>query len=80
MNGDETVGRYPDGSRQVYVMNVPTIAKTNIMTSYAVDLTESQATGISDMASKDASGVKAGKYFKNGRLIIEKGGRRYTIY
>ena len=31
---DETVGRYPDGSNEVFVMNVPTIAKSNITTSY----------------------------------------------
>lgn len=29
-----TVGRYPDGSEDVYLMNVPTIAKTNLRTHY----------------------------------------------
>ncbi|MBR6182765.1 MAG: lamin tail domain-containing protein [Prevotella sp.] len=33
---DETVGRYPDGSNTVQVMNIPTIEKTNITSSYAV--------------------------------------------
>ena len=33
---DETVGRYPDGCNTVQVMNVPTIEKTNITSSYAV--------------------------------------------
>ena len=33
--GDQTVGRYPDGNADVYVMNIPTIGKTNIISSYA---------------------------------------------
>ena len=33
---DETVGRYPDGCNTVQVMNVPTIEKANITSSYAV--------------------------------------------
>ena len=34
MKSDETVGRYPDGSDDVFTMNVPTIAKANITSSY----------------------------------------------
>jgi len=36
MTSDETVGRYPDGYRNVITMNVPTIAKSNITASYAI--------------------------------------------
>lgn len=32
--GTETTGRYPDGASEVYLMNVPTIAKANLLTSY----------------------------------------------
>lgn len=32
--GTETYGRYPDGANDVYVMNIPTIAKTNKIGSY----------------------------------------------
>ncbi|MCQ2266388.1 MAG: CotH kinase family protein [Bacteroidaceae bacterium] len=35
MNGDETCGLYPDGSQNVYLMNMPTIAKSNLYTMYA---------------------------------------------
>jgi hypothetical protein len=35
MNADETAGRYPDGYDDVFTMNVPTIAKANITSSYA---------------------------------------------
>ena len=30
-----TIGRYPDGSTDVYAMSTPTIARSNILTSYA---------------------------------------------
>ena len=32
--GTQTYGRYPDGANDVYVMNIPTIAKTNKIGSY----------------------------------------------
>ncbi|MBQ8968177.1 MAG: CotH kinase family protein [Bacteroidaceae bacterium] len=34
-NGDQTVGRYPDGGRNVYLMTQPTIAKSNQLNTYA---------------------------------------------
>mgnify|MGYP003312647012 CR=1 FL=1 len=33
-NGDQTVGRYPDGANCVYAMSVPTIGKSNMLSSY----------------------------------------------
>ncbi len=33
-DANSTVGRYPDGGKQTYLMNVPTIAKSNILSSY----------------------------------------------
>ena len=39
--GDKSVGLYPDGGMQVYLMNSPTIAASNIITSYAEYLFES---------------------------------------
>ena len=40
-NMDETVGRYPDGARTVYVSNVPTIGRRNVRTSYLVKVQQS---------------------------------------
>ena len=51
---DQTVGRYPDGGNQVYVMNVPTIAKSNLISSYAVDAPQHTPVGITDLMA-DAS-------------------------
>ena len=33
--GTESVGLYPDGSNEVYVMTTPTIAQSNTINSYA---------------------------------------------
>ena len=34
-NGDQTVGRYPDGGQHIYVMTQPTICKSNTLNTYA---------------------------------------------
>lgn len=34
-NGDESVGRYPDGGKRTYLMTRPTIHTTNTLTSYS---------------------------------------------
>ena len=36
-NGDQTVGRYPDGGSRVYLMTQPTIRKANLMNTYATE-------------------------------------------
>ena len=84
---DQTVGRYPDGSNQVYVMNIPTIAKTNIFSSFAVDVEQPVITGISEMAGEQLQGseqtynlkgqavqgtLKPGIYIRNGKKFIVK--------
>lgn len=33
-DGNHTVGRYPDGANDIFLMNVPTIAKANTLSSY----------------------------------------------
>ena len=83
---DQTVGRYPDGSSQVYVMNMPTIAKSNVFSSYAVNVEQPVITGISDrLAEREDAGqvydlkgqavqgpLASGIYIKNGRKFIKK--------
>ena len=66
--GDETVGRYPDGTGDVYVMNVPTIAKTNIMSSYFVAVEQAPTAGIRDLLA-DNSGAFSLRYAQ-GKLIV----------
>ena len=85
-NDDQTVGRYPDGSSQIYIMNIPTIAKANITSSYAVDVTNGSPTGISEIMAQqprsqqtyDLKGqvvqgtLKPGIYIRNGRKFVVK--------
>ena len=52
--GDETVGRYPDGAAEVFVMNVPTIAKSNVMSSYMTAVEQPIITGIRDLMADTA--------------------------
>ena len=68
MNSDETVGRYPDGSNQVYLMNLPTIAKANTISSYAVHLSGDDPSGIHEMVMPNAADISM-SYVRN-RLII----------
>ena len=85
---DQTVGRYPDGSNQVYVMNIPTIAKPNIFSSYVVDVEQPVITGIREMMAEQLQDseriynlkgqavregtLSSGIYIKNGRKFIKK--------
>ena len=50
-DGNHTVGRYPDGSADVYTMNVPTIGRSNLLTSYMVkeDQKEITPTGVTPL-------------------------------
>ena len=36
-DGNTTVGRYPDGTKDVFLFDIPTIGKSNRMSSYAVE-------------------------------------------
>ena len=85
-NSDQTVGRYPDGGNEVYVMNIPTIAKSNLMSSYVINVEQPEQTAIGDVivetGTKDADQVynlagqavqgtlAPGIYIKNGRKFI----------
>ena len=88
MKGDETVGRYPDGSQQVFTMNIPTIAKSNVYSSYATEIEQPEIqTGIAEIpveihqesqqiynlnGQAVSSASAPGIYIKNGRKFIIK--------
>ena len=62
-NGDESVGRYPDGGKRIYRMTRPTIDATNTLTSYSewlcgIDENFDEETfldAITDIAQDDSS-------------------------
>ena len=53
MKADETVGRYPDGDERVYLMNLPTIARPNMTSSYVVPVKPSVTTNIFTVAKAE---------------------------
>ena len=65
--GDETVGRYPDGNSNVYVLNLPTIAQPNIKTSYMVDV-EQPTSGVKDLMAYGKSQLTV--RYVLGNLVI----------
>lgn len=67
MKADETAGRYPDGTTNVFTMNVPTIAKTNIISSYATAVEQPTETAVPNlMAEAGDLGIR----YVVGRLLI----------
>ena len=66
MKEDETVGRYPDGTSDIFVMNNPTIAKTNIYSSYAT--TVPQETAIQNLMADCNDDVNVS--YLAGNLIV----------
>jgi hypothetical protein len=87
MKGTETVGRYPDGTSHVVAMNVPTIARANIASSYDVEVSQPEQSGITDstimaqqpfgqtfnLKGQSVQGRLApGIYIRNGRKVVVK--------
>jgi hypothetical protein len=62
------VGRYPDGTNNVYVMNIPTIAKTNLTTSYQVDVEQPSTNGVHDLLAENVGGLSA--RYAAGKLVV----------
>ena len=82
-NGDESVGRYPDGAPDVYVMNIPTIEKSNIKTSYLAVVEQPAPTAIQGVRiqptiSNDAiynlSGQRVDENYKG---VVIRNGKKY---
>lgn len=65
---DQTVGRYPDGAPDVFVMNIPTIAKANITSSYLTTVDQPQETGIRDLMADITEDVSVN--YRMGSLVI----------
>ena len=65
---DQTVGRYPDGASDVFVMNIPTIAKANITSSYLTTVSQPHETGIRDFMADTAE--DASIIYHQGCLVI----------
>ncbi len=65
---DETAGRYPDGCNDVYVMNVPTIEKSNIKTSYSIDVPQPGLSNVETLLASTSQGPRIN--YAAGSIII----------
>ena len=75
MKSDETAGRYPDGTDEVITMNVPTIARPNITSSYALPIEQPSVDGISElMAAASSLTVR----YEAGQLIVSTNTQHQT--
>ena len=66
--GNESVGRYPDGNADVFAMNIPTIAKPNIFSSYLTVVEQPQGAGIHDIMA-DATEKISIRYAESSLII-----------
>jgi hypothetical protein len=76
--GDESVGRYPDGSANVIVMNVPSIAKANIASSYATVVSQPYDVGIRDIAI-DATESLSIRYLQGSLALRSTSAERLQV-
>ena len=68
-DANTTVGRFPDGSSDVYAMNVATIGKQNIMSSYMTAVDQSVITSVKTPAIAAANGLRI--IYGNKQLIMK---------
>lgn len=66
-DGKHTVGRYPDGGENVFTMNIPTINKTNIRSSY-LEAYDQIAAGL--QSPKDNGAPSLRLRYAGGRLTL----------
>jgi hypothetical protein len=69
--GDESVGRYPDGGADVYVMNIPTIEKPNLKTSYLAAVEQPAPTSIQGVRTSSTINDNDAIYNLSGQRVDE---------
>ena len=76
--GDQSVGRYPDGFPEVFVMNIPTIAKPNITSSYVSLVEQTNEAGIHDIMA-DATDPISIRYTEGALAIRSTSTERLQV-
>ena len=69
MDANQTAVRFPDGSDNVYTMNVPTIERKNLLSSYAVAVEQTAADGIRELSTANSQQLTI--RYVAGRLVID---------
>ena len=67
-DGNHTYGRYPDGGSDIYAMTVPTIEKTNHLSSYD-ELSDQSTLGIKQPTISSANGMRLS--YVNASLLVK---------
>ncbi|MBR4591532.1 MAG: hypothetical protein IKO36_12880 [Bacteroidaceae bacterium] len=82
-NGDQTYGRYPDGSDSIYQMNLPTIGLSNTIKSFDVvyiqPKIDNSATEISEIPMTNNEEMISIGYVNNYILIKNKNRQSVTL-
>lgn len=68
--GEETVGRFPDGSANTYVMTKPTMAAANRLTSYSTAYTPDISDITTGISEASARGMVMKVFYVDGRLCV----------
>ena len=82
-NGDESVGRYPDGAADVFVMNIPTIEKSNIKTSYLAVVEQPAPTTIQGVRTQSTTNndaiynLSGQRVDENYKGVVIRNGKKY---
>lgn len=80
-DGNSTVGRFPDGTNNVYLMDVPTIGKSNILTSSMKVIDQTDRIEEHDMMIASANGLHI--CYANQYLMVkseERGTAKVEIF
>jgi hypothetical protein len=67
-DGNTTIGRYPDGGKEVYAFSTPSIGKRNIMTIYALKA-DQETLGINQATIASSNGFRI--RYGNGMLLLK---------
>jgi hypothetical protein len=57
-DGNTTMGRYPDGGNDIYAMNVPTIGRSNLLSSYVTQIEQNDQTTVHSSLIASANGFR----------------------
>lgn len=74
-DGNHTVGRYPDGAADIFLMTVPTIAKTNQLNSYD-EVSDQQTLDVNGRLVASVNGLRIG--YANETLLLHSDDADYA--
>ena len=74
-DGNTTIGRYPDGGKEIYAFSTPSIGKRNLMTIYA-QKADQETLGINQATIASSNGFRI--RYGNGMLLLKAEDSNWT--